>query len=64
VENLFIVPLVYILADFEKSSGSGSLVPTLLAIAKNLLKNPIIIAMLAGLFWFEWRHSAHGFRES
>ena len=51
VENLFIVPLVYILADFEKSSGSGSLVPTLLAIAKNLLKNPIIIAMLAGLFF-------------
>ncbi len=49
VENLFILPLLFILADSAKSNEQHAVWRLILNIGKNLLKNPIILAMMAGL---------------
>ena len=48
VENMFLIPLFFLLADSAGGQGRGRL-KTLLPVAKNLLKNPIILAQFAAL---------------
>ncbi|MDO4228016.1 MAG: AEC family transporter [Neisseria sp.] len=48
IENILILPLMFVLIDLAKG-GHADIAATLLRIAKNLLKNPIIMALLIAL---------------
>ncbi|KLT73640.1 transporter [Neisseria arctica] len=49
IENILILPLMFVLIDLAK--GSEKVGATLRRLAINLLKNPIILALLIGLFF-------------
>ena len=48
VENMFLIPMFFILAD-SASGGSAGRLKNILSISSNLIKNPIILALFAAL---------------
>jgi len=57
VENLFMLPLLLTLADMSHQSRQASLKRNLVETAKSLVSNPIVIAIVLGMFCsaLDWR---------